>query len=49
MFGGPSEQLSEQEIREGEARAIVEVQIFSVACVALWFSPHVVEWARKLF
>ncbi|KAI1614712.1 hypothetical protein EDD37DRAFT_650273 [Exophiala viscosa] len=50
MFGGPhDQQLSEKDIRDGEAKATVEVQIFAVACAALWFSPHVVEWARKLF
>jgi len=49
MFAGPSEHLSEKELREGEAKAAVEVQIFTAACLALWFSPHVVEWARKLF
>jgi hypothetical protein len=31
------EQLSEKEIRDGEARATVEVQVFTVACLALWF------------
>jgi len=49
MFGGQNEQPSEQEIREGEAQATVSVQIFTAACAALWFSPHVVEWASKLF
>ncbi|KIV92241.1 hypothetical protein PV10_06698 [Exophiala mesophila] len=49
MFGGPSEQLSEAEIREGEAAATLQVQVFTVACAALWFSPHVVEWVHKLF
>ncbi|KAK5328821.1 hypothetical protein LTR93_002606 [Exophiala xenobiotica] len=37
MFAGPSEHLSEKEIREGEAKAAVEVQIFTAACLALWF------------
>lgn len=32
-----SEHLSDKEIRDGEAKAAVEVQIFTVACVALWF------------
>jgi hypothetical protein len=32
-----SEHLSEKEIREGEAKAAVEVQIFTAACLALWF------------
>jgi len=49
MFNGPGDQLSEKEIREGEDQAVVQVQIFTAACVALWFSPHVVEWASKLF
>jgi len=49
MFAGQQEHLSEKDIREGEAKAGVEVQIFTAACVALWFSPHVIEWARKLF
>jgi hypothetical protein len=31
------EHLSEKDIREGEAKAGVEVQIFTAACVALWF------------
>jgi len=49
MFaGGPHDQPSDKEIREGESKAAVEVQIFTVACIALWFSPHVIEWARKL-
>ncbi|KIW79793.1 hypothetical protein Z517_06408 [Fonsecaea pedrosoi CBS 271.37] len=37
MFGGPHEQLSEKEIREGEAQATAQVQFFTVACLALWF------------
>jgi len=49
MFAGPQEHLSEKEIRDGETKAAVEVQIFVAACAALWFSPHVIEWARKLF
>ncbi len=32
-----SEHLSEKEIRQGEAKAAVEVQIFTAACIALWF------------
>ncbi len=31
------DQASEKEIREGEAQATVQVQIFTVACAALWF------------
>ncbi|KIX94189.1 uncharacterized protein Z520_10216 [Fonsecaea multimorphosa CBS 102226] len=37
MFGGPHDQLSEKEIREGEAQATAQVQFFTVACIALWF------------
>ncbi|KAJ4597560.1 hypothetical protein HRR88_006226 [Exophiala dermatitidis] len=37
MFGGPQEHLSEKEIQEGEKKALVEVQIFTAACIALWF------------
>ncbi|KIW29482.1 uncharacterized protein PV07_05296 [Cladophialophora immunda] len=49
MFAGPQDQLSEKEIHEGEAQATAQVQFFTVACIALWFSPHVVDWASKLF
>lgn len=31
------EHLSEKEISEGEKKALVEVQIFTAACAALWF------------
>ncbi|OAP61521.1 hypothetical protein AYL99_03724 [Fonsecaea erecta] len=37
MFAGPHDQLSEKDIREGEAQATAQVQFFTVACVALWF------------
>ncbi|KPI36390.1 uncharacterized protein AB675_2986 [Cyphellophora attinorum] len=49
MFGGPPEQVSEAELQEANRVAIGNVQIFGAACAALWFAPHVVDWARNLF
>jgi len=49
MFMPPQDQLSEKEIQEGEAQATFNVQLFAAACATLWLSPHVIDWARKLF
>ena len=49
MFGGPAEPTPEVEIRQGEVDATRNVQLFTVACAVLWLSPHVVDWARKMF
>ncbi|ETN44642.1 uncharacterized protein HMPREF1541_10312 [Cyphellophora europaea CBS 101466] len=49
MFGGPPEQPSEAELQEANRVAGANVQLFAITCTALWFSPHVVDWARKLF
>jgi len=49
MFMPPQDQPSEKEIREGEVQATFNVQMFATACAVLWLSPHVVDWAKKLF
>ncbi|OCK77378.1 hypothetical protein K432DRAFT_407367 [Lepidopterella palustris CBS 459.81] len=48
MFGGPPPPPSKVELEAQEAYAALNVRWAAATCLVLYFSPFVIDYARKL-